>query len=164
MGLEPEPSWVKRHGTFVTIVAILLIAAAGTGLKFAQQIYFPMGEAEEVKTPVFLNETFEEVDRYFNIDSNMTDDEKAEYFDANYKYNVVKWTCKPLSCQELLGAPTLKLVCKERGFTEDVRIAMKENCTDASQKGETTVIFQLMTKTTGEYYLGRAGRIVEPDT
>lgn len=163
MGLDPEEKgWGKRHPVALTILVVILIVAAGTGLRMLQQKYFPSeGEGMEFTEPVFINQSFEEVDSRFNVHSNLTDAEKDELFENEYKYNVFKWTCRPLSCQELMGAPTLKLVCNERGFTEDLRVAMKEGCRDAEQLPEATVIFQLMSKTTGEYYLGRSGTLVE---
>ena len=160
MGLDPEEKgWAGKHPVAATLLVILLIVGIGGTLIYLQPIYFPK-EEKEVKTPIFLNYTFEEVDAHFNLDSNLTDEEKEELFEEEYKYNVVKWTCKPISCQELVGQPTLKLICKDRGFTEDVRISMKEDCKEEAQKGEVTVVFQLMTRTTGEYYLGRSGRVV----
>jgi len=161
MDLNPEEKgWAAKHPVIVTLLVVMLIVAVGFTLRHFQQIYFPV-EEKEFETPVFLNDSFEHVDRFFNLESNMTDEEKDKYFDENYKYNVVKWTCRPISCQELLNQPTLKLICKERGFTEDVRIAMKEDCSEDASKSEVTVVFQLMTRTTGEYYLGRSGRIVK---
>jgi hypothetical protein len=159
-GLDPEEKgWAARHQVATTFIVIAIIAAVFTVLKILQPIYFP-AEEKEFKTPVFLNETFIEVDAFFNTDSNLTEDEQNTLFDEKYKYNVVKWTCRPISCQELLNQPTLKLVCKEYGITEDVRIAMKEDCTEQAKQAELTVVFQLMSKTTGEYYLGRSGRVV----
>ncbi len=110
-----------------------------------------------------MNNSFDDVNKYFTIGSNLTDKEMKLLFDAEYKYNVFKWTCRPLSCQELLGKPTLKLICSEYGFTEDLRVVMKENCTGIGNKLEATVVFQLVSKTTGDYYLGRSGRVVEKD-
>jgi hypothetical protein len=161
MGLDPaEKNWFSRHPVATTIMVIILIAAAGTALKLLQQIYLPV-EEREYTTPVFLNESYEEVDGQFNIESELTREQQDELFDSKYKYNVVKWTCEPISCQKLLGKHTLKLICKERGMTEDVRIAMKEDCSDVVVQSEVTVIFQLLSKTTGEYYLGRSGTIVK---
>lgn len=160
-GLDPiELSWTKKHPVASTILVIILIAVLGMGLKFFQEKYFP-AEQQEFKTPVFINESFEELNTYFGVDTNLTDKQQKELFDDKYRYNVLKWTCRPLSCQELVGTPTLKLICSESGFTEDLRVAMQENCTDVAGKPEVTVVFQIVSKTTGDYYLGRAGRIVE---
>lgn len=163
MTLDPEEKgWAARHQVAFTFIIIACIAAVFTTLKILQPIYFP-AEEQEFKTPEFLNETFDQVDAHFNLDSNLTDDEKEALFDESYMYNVVKWTCRPISCQEILSAPTLKMVCKEYGFTEDVRIAMKEDCTEVAQQSEVTVVFQLMSRTSGEYYLGRSGRVVQEE-
>ena len=160
MGLDPEgKSWGKRHPVIVTFLVIILIVIAGTGLKLLQKKYFPAKEVE-FKEPVFINQSFKEVDSLFSVESNLTEEDQDELFEQKYKYNVFRWTCRPISCQQIMGAPTLKLVCKEYGFTEDVRIAMKEDCTEAAKQPEVTVVFQLLSKTTGEYYLGRSGKIV----
>ncbi|MBN1545018.1 hypothetical protein JW898_06175 [Candidatus Woesearchaeota archaeon] len=161
MGIVPEEKgWAGRHPVITTIIVIILIAAAGFGLRVLQQKYFP-AETQEFTTPVFLNESYYDVDQYFDVNSNLTEKEQDELFDTKYKFNVVKWTCKPISCQELVGTPTLKLICNENGFTEDVRVAMKEDCSDSAENQEVTVVFQLISKTTGEYYLGRSGMVVE---
>ena len=124
MGLDPEgPGWIARHQVATTFIVIAVISVIFTGLKMLQPIYFP-AEDKEFKTPEFINLTFDQVDEYFNLDGNLTDAQKEALFDADYRYNVFRWTCRPISCQEMLGAPTLKMVCKEYGFTEDVRIAM----------------------------------------
>ncbi|MBU2561102.1 MAG: hypothetical protein KKD17_02310 [Nanoarchaeota archaeon] len=161
MGIVPEEKgWASRHPIITTIIAIILIAAAGLGLRVLQQKYFP-AEAQEFTAPVFINESYYEVDQYFDVNSNLTQKEQDELFDTKYRFNVVKWTCEPISCQEVLGTPTLKLICNENGFTEDARVAMKEDCTESAKRPEVTVVFQLMSKTTGAYYLGRSGRVVE---
>jgi hypothetical protein len=161
MGLDPvERGWFARHSAISTILVIVLIAVAFMGLKFVQEKYFP-AEPKEFKTPVFLNYTFNDINQYFDLDSNLTSAEQEKLFEENYKYNVFKWTCKPISCQEIVGKPTLKLICTEYGFTEDVRIVMQGNCTDAARQMEVTVVFQLMSKTGGNYYLGRSGRIAD---
>jgi hypothetical protein len=163
MGLNPEEKgWMARHSFIVTVVVILLIVAGGIALRSIQQKYFP-AEEMEFKEPVFVNQSFEDVNAYFNLESELSDAEKDALFEENYKYNVFKWTCKPIGCQELMGAPTLKLICDERGFTEDLRVAMKEDCKEAALRPEVTVIFQLISKTTGEYYLGRSGTVVASD-
>jgi hypothetical protein len=124
-----------------------------------QNRYMPV-EQKEYKTPVFLNESYEEVDSNFNLASNLTLEEQDLLCDEKYKYNVVQWTCRPLGCQKLVGKPTLKLICSSGGYTEDVRVAMEEECEEAARQMELTVVFQLVSKTTGEYYLGRSGKIV----
>ena len=160
MTLDPnEKNWFEKHPFTTTIMVLILIVAAGTGLKILQQKYFP-AEMRDYQEPVFLNMTFEEVDAYFNMDSNLTKEAQDALFDLDYRYNAFKWTCKPISCQELMGVPTIKLVCDEYGFTEDVRIVMKEDCADAVQEAQVTVVFQLISKTTGEYYLGRSGKMI----
>ncbi|MBW2964957.1 hypothetical protein KY363_05870 [Candidatus Woesearchaeota archaeon] len=160
-GLDPEEAgWAKRHPVVSTIFVIILIAVLGMGLKFLQEKYFP-AETQEYKTPIFINESFDDLNRFFGVDTNLTDKQQKDLFDDKYRYNVFKWTCRPLSCQELVGKPTLKLICAESGFTEDLRIVMQENCTDVSGKPEVTVVFQLVSKTTGDYYLGRSGKVVE---
>lgn len=161
MDLDPEEKgWTARHSVITTIIILFIIGIVGGTLKMLQPVYFP-AEEQEFETPVFLNSSFQEVDSYLNLDSNMTEEQKEVFFEENYKYNVFKWNCRPISCTEILGAPTLKMVCKERGFTEDLRVAMKEDCSGVATEPELTVVFQLMSRTTGEYYLGRSGRIVE---
>ncbi len=161
MTLDPEEKgWTAKHSIITTVLILFIIAAIGIFLKYLQPIYFP-AEEQEFQNPVFLNESFEQVDAHFNLDSNLTDSEKDALFEEKYKYNVVKWTCRPISCQEILSAPTLKMICKESGFTEDVRISMKEDCSDDVAVMSLTVVFQLMSRTTGEYYLGRSGRVVK---
>ncbi len=158
-GLDPEEKgWSAKHPIVATLIIILFIAVLGGTLKYLQMVYFP-AEQMEFETPEFLNQSFNEVDSYFNMESNLTEEEQEILFEEEYKYNVVKWTCRPISCQEILNQPTLKLICKEHGFTEDVRVAMKEDCTEEAQKPEVTVVFQLISRTSGEYYLGRSGRV-----
>jgi hypothetical protein len=154
-----EKSWTKRHPVASTILVIILIAAIFTGLKFLQEKYFP-AQPKEIREPIFVNETFEQVNQYFTIGSNLTDKEQDQLFSERYKYNIFRWHCQTLSCQKLVGKPTLKLICSEQAFTEDVRIVMQENCTKPLPY-EVTVLFQLVSKTTGDYYLGRSGMIVE---
>ncbi|MBW2972207.1 hypothetical protein KY359_04190 [Candidatus Woesearchaeota archaeon] len=161
MGIMPEEkSWFAKHPVVTTFLIILLLTAAFFGARFFQQKYFPAKEIN-FTAPVFINESYYDVDQYFDVDSNLTEEEQDDLFETKYKFNVVKWTCKPISCQEIMGAPTLKLICNENGFTEDVRVAMKEDCTDVAKTFQVTVVFQLMSKTTGEYYLGRSGRVAE---
>ncbi|NQU79270.1 hypothetical protein HQ545_05900 [Candidatus Woesearchaeota archaeon] len=155
-----EHSWFVRHPAVTTFTIMFLIIAAGTALHIVKNEYFP-SEVQEFKNPVFLNHTFEEVDILFSVNSNMTEKEQDDLFDSEYRYNVFKWSCKPIGCHDVVGQPTLKLVCKEYGYTEDVRILMKEECGDVADKSQVTVVFQLMSKTTGEYYLGRSGTVVE---
>ena len=160
MGIVPEEKgFAGRHPAITTVLVIILIAAIGTGLKFAQMKYFP-AQQQEFKAPVFLNESFDEVDLHFNTKSNLTQEQQDELFSNNYRFNVVKWTCRPLNCENIVSLPTLKLICQEQGFAEDVRVSMKEDCADLVGKPEVTVIFQLVSRTAGEYYLGRSGRVV----
>ena len=159
MGIAPEQSWSGRHTAITTILIMLLIVSAGVGLKMLQNKYFP-AKPQEYNVPVLLNESYQQTDQHFNIYSNLSDDQKDNLFRNKYMFNIANWTCKPLGCQKMFGKYTLKLTCKDQGFTEDVRIAMDDDCTDAAQKQEITVICQLMTRTTGEYDLGRSGRIV----
>ena len=159
MGIAPEDSWPKRYPVAGTLLVIFLIAFAGAALKFAQMKYFP-AKAQEYTVPVFINETFAQFDSKFNLNNNMSEAQQDVLFNERYRYNIFNWTCKPLSCEKIIGKPTLKLVCKEEGFTEDVRIAMDEDCVDAAKKPMVTVMFQLLTRTTGEYYLGRSGKFV----
>jgi hypothetical protein len=160
MGIIPEKSWSGRHPTLTTIIIILLIVGAGAGLKLLQNKYFPPPKPPEYKVPVLINESFQDVDRQFKLYSNLSEDQKDILFKDKYVFNIFNWTCRPLGCEKMIGKSTLKLICKESGFTEDVRIAMDEDCAEAAQKLEVTVLFQLVTRTTGEYYLGRAGRII----
>jgi hypothetical protein len=161
MGLDPEEKgWAARHPAISTFLVVLVIAAAGfAALKYLK----PYISAEEkIRTnPVFLNESYLEVDKYFDINTNLTEKQQDELFKTKYQYNIFKWTCKPLSCQEVIGKPTIKLVCNPNGISEDVRIAMSENCTDQAGSDQVTVVFQLLSKTTGNYYLGRSGKIAK---
>jgi len=159
MGIAPEEGWAKRHPAASTIIVILLIALIGAGLKVIQVRYFP-AEKQEYINPVFINESFAEVDSHFNLNSNVSEAEQDALFSSRYRYNIFNWTCRPINCRGILGKPTMNLVCKEQGFTEDVRIAMDTDCADAAKSMQVTVLFQLMTRTTGEYYLGRSGKIV----
>ncbi|MBI5880551.1 hypothetical protein HZB90_00300, partial [archaeon] len=89
-----------------------------------------------------------------------TNEEQDKLFDERYRYNAFKWTCRSLGCVKLVGKTTLKLVCRTDGFTEDLRLGMNEDCTDSASLPEVTVTFQLLSKTEGEYYVGRAGKVV----
>jgi len=158
--LDPvDSTWSKRHPVFATLLAIMLIAGVGTGLKFLQEKYFPVDD-KEFTTPIFINETFKQVHMNFDFDSNLTKKEQNRLFDEKYRYNIVKWTCKPLSCREQLGKPTIKLICQDFGLSGDVRVTLQGNCTSAAVSDQATVAFQLISKTQG-YYLGRAGKVVE---
>jgi hypothetical protein len=160
MGIVPEErGFSARHPAVTTVLVIILIAALGTGLKLAQMKYFP-AQQQEFKAPVFLNESFDEVDSHFNTRSNLTTAQQDELFSNNYRFNVVKWTCRPLNCEMIIGLPTLKLICQQQGFAEDVRVSMKNDCTNLVGRPEVTVVFQLVSRTSGEYYLGRSGRTV----
>lgn len=160
MGLDPnEKNWFGKHPLAMTIIVIVFIVAVGITLKVLQQKYFFV-EEREYKEHIFVNMTFDDVDKLFNMDSNLTEDEKNSLFDLDYKYNVFKWTCKPISCNEIMGIPTIKLICDDYGFTEDVRIALKNDCNGMVQDAQVTIVFQLISKTTGEYYLGRSGNVV----
>jgi hypothetical protein len=160
MGIMPEEKgFAARHRAFTTIALILIIIAVGIGLRYIQQKYFPAQE-QVYKEPVFINESFEEVDKNFNVRSSLTPEEKDTLFKQKYQYNAFKWTCKPLGCVKLMGKTTLKLICRSDGFTEDLRLGMNEDCTEAEKQPGVTVSFQLLSKTEGEYYIGRAGTIV----
>ena len=62
---------------------IVVIASLGVGLKMLQSKYLP-GKEIEFKTPVFINDSFETVDAYFNFNSNMTEEERDKLFDSNF--------------------------------------------------------------------------------
>jgi len=161
MGLMPEEkkSFLSKHPVIGALLLIVFLVGLALAYSYTYGKYLKKTDAS-YKTPVFINESFEEVDKNFNVKSALTNEEQDKLFDEKYRYNAFKWTCRSLGCVKLVGKTTLKLVCRTDGFTEDLRLGMNEDCTDAANLPEVTVTFQLLSKTEGEYYVGRAGKVV----
>jgi hypothetical protein len=155
---EEKKSILSKHPVIGTLLLIVFLVGLALAYAYSYGKYLKKTE-DTYKAPVFVNESFEEVDKNFNVKSTLTNEEQDRLFKERYQYNAFKWTCRPLGCTKILGKTTLKLVCRSDGFTEDLRLGMKEDCTDAADLPSVTVTFQLLSKTEGEYYVGRAGQV-----
>ncbi|MFH1064666.1 MAG: hypothetical protein V1729_06290 [Candidatus Woesearchaeota archaeon] len=160
MDLDPaEKSWGERHPYIKTVFLVVLILAAGVTLKILQGKYMTV-EEKVYKTPVFMNESFYEVNSHFGINSNLSEEEQDALFEESYQYNLFEWSCRPVDCETIIGKHSLKLICNDRSYAEDLRVMVKEDCVEVAREPEVTVRFQLISRTIGSYYLGRSGVII----
>jgi hypothetical protein len=90
-----QESFVTRKPLEFTLIVLLIV------LLILLPVYFITKEQKTAPQEVLVAETYDEVNYWFNIESELSDSDKRHLFQLNYENNFIQWTGDIVACDRL---------------------------------------------------------------